>query len=262
MPQQVGGCPLRAHPEFVAAFDAGLRGGPLPPGVTARDPAEAPRRFAVYRNNVAHSLSEALAARFPVIRRLVGEEFFKAMAVHYAEAERPLSPVLQEWGGGFPAFLDAFPPLASYPYMADVARIEIARGRAFHAADAVAADPADLAGADPARLILPLHPAVSVLRLSSPAVSVWSANQPGATPPALMPAGSEIALIYRDTAFEVPVIGIGQGDAVMIETLIAGSTLLAAADAARTADPAHDPQPMLVRLVAAGAILTPKGDAE
>ena len=56
---------MPAHPDLLTAFGAALRGGPLPPGVTARDPSEAERRFAVYRNNVAVSLTDALAARFP-----------------------------------------------------------------------------------------------------------------------------------------------------------------------------------------------------
>jgi hypothetical protein len=41
------------------------------------------RSFAVYQNNVYASLIDALASRFPVTARLVGEEFFQAMARIY-----------------------------------------------------------------------------------------------------------------------------------------------------------------------------------
>lgn len=244
---------MPAHPEFVARFEAALRGGPLPPGLRARDPAEVERRFAVYRNNVAASLSQALATRFPVIRRLVGDEFFAALAGLYARAEPPQSPVLAEWGAGFAGFLDRFPPLAAWPYMGDVARIEHARGRAFHAADAPPVDPAVLAGADPARLRLGLHPSVILLALAHPAVSIWRRNQPGAgdIPPA---AGPETALILRDRAFDVPVQALGPGDAALMAGLLAGRTLACAAQAAQAAEPAHDPQPLLVGLMRAGAI--------
>ena len=106
---------MPAHPDFVASFGTALRGGDLPAGLVARHPDEVGRRFAVYRNNVAVSLSAALASRFPVIRQLVGEAFFAALARLHAEQDRPKSPVLAEWGAGFAAFLEGFPPLEAYP---------------------------------------------------------------------------------------------------------------------------------------------------
>lgn len=123
-------------PDGQSAFRSALRDGTLPPGVTAAHPAEAARRFAVYRNNVAVSLGQALGRRFPVIQRRVGDEFFAALARAYLAADPPRSPVLMEWGAGFADFLAGFRPLAGWPFMADVARIEWARGLAFHAADA------------------------------------------------------------------------------------------------------------------------------
>lgn len=247
------------HAGFAAAFDAGLKGAALPPGITAAAPDETGRRFAVYRNNVAFGLSEALSLRFPVIRRLVGQAFFAAMARVYAESHRPASPVLLEWGESFAGFLAAFPPLAAYPYMACVARIEYARGRAFHAADATPASPGDFLGVDPAQLHVVLHPAVQVLRLRHPGVSIWARNQPGETPHPMALTGPEIALVLRDRAFDVPVTAIGPGDAAMIDAITGGASLIDAAGAALVADPGHDPQPLIGGLMQAGAILAPKG---
>lgn len=245
---------MPAHAEFTARFAAALTGAVLPPGVTG---AEAETRFAVYRNNVAHSLGKALVARFPVIERLVGEAFFAAMAQVYLAAHRPESPVLHEWGQSFPDFLAAFEPLGAYPYMAEVAKIEHARGLAFHAADAAPLNPARLAGADPARLRLGLHPSVQVLRLACPAVSIWAANQPGATARPLPPA-PEIALVLRTPGFDVPVAAISPGDAAMLEALTAGSSLLAAAEAAQWHAPGHDPNPLLLHLMQSGALTEPE----
>jgi len=251
---------LPAHPEFVNAFHAGIGSGTLPPGLTASAPDEAAQRFAVYCNNVTVSLSDALASRFPVIERLVGTDFFRAMAREFAQTHRPRSPVLIDWGEGFPDFLATFPPLAPYPYMADVARIEVARGQAFHAADADPIPPADLvAGAgDPASLFLTLHPAIHVLRLCHRAVSIWAANQPGGPP---LPPGAgeyEIALVWRDALFNVPVAAIGPGDAAMIEAVQSGHNLMIAAELAAFAEPDHIPQTMLIRLMQAGAIVSPR----
>lgn len=245
---------MPAHPDFVAKFDAALRGGPVPAGLVARDPVEVERRFAVYRNNVAVSLTAALATRFPVIQRLVGEAFFAALARLFSETDRPKSPVLAEWGEGFPAFLAQFPPLAAYSYLGDVARIEYARGQAFHAADAVAVDPALLVTADPDRVRLVLHASVTVLGLTHPAVSIWAKNQPGGDSLPLA-TGPETALILRDAGFHVPVRSIGPGDAAMVRSLLSGDTLSTAAANARGVEAGHDPQPLLVSLMRAGAII-------
>lgn len=244
---------MTAHPDLLADFTAALRGGALPPGLTACDPSEVERRFAVYRNNVAVGLSDALAARFPVIRRLVGEAFFAAMARLYAETDGPASPVLAGWGAGFAGFLQDFPPLAAYPYLPDVARIEYARGLAFHAADAAPVDPARLIEADPDQLRLQLHPSVILLRLAHPAVSVWTQHQPGGEACG-MGSGPETALILRDAGFGVPVRALGPGDAALVAALLSGQTLAEAASAAQTAEPGHNPQPLLVALMQAGAI--------
>lgn len=248
-----------SEPAFEADFARALRGGALPEGVTATDPAEAERRFAVYRNNVALGLIEALGARFPAIRRLVGAEFFHALARLYAEAERPRSPVLLRWGAGFADFLERFPPLAGYPYLGDVARIEYARGEAFHAADALPLPPATLLAADPEALRLHLHPSLRLLRLAHPAVTIWARNQPGAPPSTEpLPEGGETALIWRDSAFDVPVKALSPADAALIEALLAGETLAMAAQRALSFEAAHTPQPLLVTLMRTGAIVTPQ----
>jgi hypothetical protein len=191
---------MPSHPEFVAAFRAGLSSGALPPGLTARAPEEAERRFTVYRNNVAHGLIAALRQRFPVVERLVGAEFFGAMARVFVEANPPETPMLMTYGGALPGFLERFPPVARLPYLADVARLELARGRAYHAADdpPVALDAlAAAAQADPEGLRLRLHPSVGLVASRWPAVSIWRSNQPGATPGRLTARGAECALVAR-----------------------------------------------------------------
>ena len=103
---------------FTAAFRAGLALGTLPPGVTATPPDEAARRFAVYRNNVAQGLARARAAQFPVVGRLLGDAYFRALVPVYLQADPPGSPVLSQLGGGFPQFLAGFPPRAGLPLLA------------------------------------------------------------------------------------------------------------------------------------------------
>lgn len=244
------------HPtDPLPAFRAGLFDGSLPPGVTARATDEAETRFAVYRNNVTHSLTRALARRYPVVERLVGPEFFAAMARLFLRDHPPRDPRLFLWGDAFPGFLQAFRPLRDLPYLPDVARLEWMRGVAYHAADAPPLSPDALAtaAATPQRFSLGLHPSVQVLRSRHAIASIWLANQPGdpASGRPLRPDQAENALILRDRACRVPVIALSPGEAAFLASLLRGDTLLAAAQAAEGADPG----PLLAHLARTGTFV-------
>ncbi|AWI85590.1 DUF2063 domain-containing protein [Alloyangia pacifica] len=146
-----------------------------------RDPtgSAATRRFDVYRNNVAVALTEALAAAFPVVQRLVGETYFAAMAQDFAREHPPRSPVMALYGAELPDWTQRFPPLTALPYLPEVARIEQARREASLSADAVPLDPRVLAELLPDALAASaprLHPAARILRTRHPALAIWGRN--------------------------------------------------------------------------------------
>ena len=115
---------------------------------------------------------KALGTRFPATSRIVGEEFFNAMARVFVIAHPPRSPLLMTYGDDFPDFIADFEPAAELPYLADVARLEAARTRAYHAADAVLLDPAAVAATIGQEALgavrFALHP--SARRSSAPAI--------------------------------------------------------------------------------------------
>src|SRR5260221_12446533 len=102
---------------------------PIPCGITAHNAAIPTRRFAVYRNNVMAGLGKALKGRFPVVEKIVGEEFFAAMAGVFVQERPPRSPLLAAYGDDFPAFIAAFETAQDLPYLSDVARLEAERTR-------------------------------------------------------------------------------------------------------------------------------------
>ena len=243
--------PDPTHAATERAIHAALWQPETPAGLTAPEASEVARRFAVYRNNVQHGLARALAARFPAVERLVGAEFFAAMARVFAAAHPPRDPVLLGWGADLPGFLAGFPPVAHLPYLSDVARLELARGRACHAADAAPIDPAALAGADPATLRLCLHPSVELFASAHPALSIWAANQPGAAPAPVRVAGPEQALIARAPGFAVIVEPTDPATHAVLAALAAGQPLGRAAAGA-------DPTPALALLIRHGLIVALK----
>ena len=67
------------------------------------------RRFAVHRNNVVVGFVNALRSRFPVVEKIVGEEFFAAMARVFVSSDRRLAAARDLWRR-FAAFIATFAP--------------------------------------------------------------------------------------------------------------------------------------------------------
>ena len=66
-------------------------------------------------------LTEALEAAFPVVRKLVGDEFFRAMAGVYLRTHPPKTPLMMFYGEAMPQFLSRFGPTKKFGYLPDIA---------------------------------------------------------------------------------------------------------------------------------------------
>ncbi len=205
-----------------AGFAAALLDPALPPPVGLPD-----ERFAIYRNNVVFGLVEALGARFPVCRLLLGAECFDATAALFARQRPPRSPVLHDYGEGFADFLAAFPPLADFDYLGDMARFEAALGRAYHAADATPLAPTVLASLAPEELdrsTLTLHPSLEIVTSRRPVLSIWRAHQGDGPPEIATLEGGEDALILRPD-LNVETHLLPSGGSVFLAAILEGQTL-------------------------------------
>jgi len=202
----------------------------VPDGLIGAAAAAAGRRFDVYRNNVAASLIDALATGFQVVRALVGEAFFRAMAGDFVRRHPPRSPILTVYGAALPDYLAGFAPVAHLPYLPDVARLELALRESYHAADAAPIDPAALATLPAARLpFLRLHlaPALRVLRSDWPIHAIWAAHHGGPKP---VPGPQEV-LVARP-GFDPVAHVLPRGGFAVLSALRAGNPLGAALSAA------------------------------
>ncbi len=229
----------------------------VPDGVTSHTGPRPKRRFDVYRNNVYVSLIDVLAGRYPVILRLVGDDFFRAAARCFVEACPPRSPVLMEYGDGFAAFLEEFEPARPLPYLSDVARLEWAWNRAYHAADRQplsADDLAPIAAEDVPRLVFELLPSVSVVSSPYPVFSIWSTNISDVeVEPIDLASGGEDALVVRPH-LEVEVRRLPHGAVGFVSALAEGACLAAACERAMAESPEFDLQTNIAGLIASGAI--------
>lgn len=231
--------PARAPPAFVSGPNGKAAG----------------KRYNVYRNNVTVSLINALAAAFPATLRITGVDFFRAMARFHVRATPPTSPLLFEYGHGFPDFIERYEYAQPMPWLADVARIERAWLDAYHAADEQPLTARALASIPAERLadtVLTPHPATRIVRSRFPAVTIFAANRSDGPADRIKETEPEDALAARP-GLEVIVRHLPPGGAVFLSRLIAGETFGAAAEAAFAECPQFDLSANIAGMIEAGA---------
>jgi Putative DNA-binding domain len=229
---------------------------PVPCGITAHNTTLPARRFAVYRNNVVLGLGKALKSRFPVVEKIVGEEFFAAMARVFVMEQPPRSPLLATYGDCFPAFIAAFEPAREIPYLADVARLEAARTRPYHAADAAPIETSHFAALDGhvvERIGIDLHPSVEIVRSPHPIVTIWAMNSGELELAPIENWRGEDALVARPN-LEVQVRRLPPGGAAFLLALAAGLPLGDAAEHALADAPDFDLANNLAGLIGSGLV--------
>jgi hypothetical protein len=229
---------------------------PIPYGITAHNAAVPARRFAIYRNNVVVSLRKALNIRFPVVEKIVGEEFFAAMARVFVMEQPPRSPLLATYGDEFPAFIAGFEPARELPYLADVARLEAARTRSYHAADATPVGPGHFAALNTYTvrgIRVDMHPSTEIVRSAYPIVTIWAMNSGEQELAPIENWRGEDALVSRPY-LEVEVRALPLGGAAFLLALAGGLPLSEATEAALADDPNFDLTVNLVGLIGSGLV--------
>jgi len=200
------------------------------------------KRLQVYRNNTIISLTEALRTTFPVVSALVGEKFFGYAAKAFISGHPPQAPRLAEYGGGFAAFLTAFEPARTLPYLADVAALEWAMNEAHHAPDDTALTPENLAVVPPensAALVLALRRSCRLLHSNYRVDRLWQAHQPSGSLQDLAIDGDCHLLVYRSHD-DAEMMALDAAGFALLSRIGEGVTLEAAYESAAAIDPAFD----------------------
>ncbi|ATG40004.1 DNA-binding domain-containing protein [Phaeobacter piscinae] len=228
---------------------------PVPEGLLDATGQPAGRRFSVYRNNVAVSLTEAMHSAFPLIAKLLGKQNLDGLAGLYLRAHPPSSPLMMHYGAEFPDFLAGMEQLKHLGYLPDAARLDLALRRAYHAGDATPVDPARLAALPPEALMatrLTLAPAVALLRSPWPIYDIWRFNtEEDAPKPRHM---AQDVLITRPE-FDPVLQELPAGGADWITVIAGGATLEEALTTVQADHPDFDLSHPLALLLQGGAII-------
>ena len=212
------------------------------------------RRMAIYRANMVAAADKALGSAYPVVRQVVGNEFFHGLAREYQRGTPSASGDLTGYGASFDAFLAAFEHTQSMPWLPDLARLEWAVHQAYGAADASDWDPSSLGAIEPdqqAAIRFQWAPGTTLVASAHPIVRIWTIHQPGYDGEFSVAWDlADTALVARD-GFAVRVSECGAADASFIGASLAGATFGDAAAGALADHPDFDLSALLARAFAA-----------
>ncbi|MGK2941967.1 MAG: HvfC/BufC N-terminal domain-containing protein [Immundisolibacter sp.] len=221
------------------------------------DPAQ---RVQVYRNAVRIRLKEALADVYPVLRHLVGDDCFDAVASAFLSRHPPRVGHLHPFGAQMPELCSQLPVLAALPYLPDVARLEWAWQQAYHGADAPRVSIEDFAGVPAeqhANIRLQLHPSAQLLRSAFPVGRIFEVNQADyrGDDRVNLDLGGESLLVIR-RGLQVRVESLSAGEYALLTQLDADMDLGGALASALTAEPGLDAGTALAGQVTSGTFST------
>jgi hypothetical protein len=239
--------------DFQDAFVAALGGSPsaLRPWLV-EDAGQA--GLSVYRNTIAKGCVDALAANFPTVLSMVGEDWFRAAAALFAREAPPVSAALLDYGEAFPTWLDRFPSAQDMPYLAGVAHLDRLWTEALFAAEAEPLAPGAFTALpleDLAQTRVELHPSARFAAFDAGLPGLWAAARAGHNDLDLS-EDPEGLLLLRPAGRVIHRV-VGPADIAFLAACRAGKPLAEAIGRAAEAAPQADLQALFAALIADGA---------
>jgi hypothetical protein len=137
----------------------------------------------IYQNSAIANITHSLILTYPVIEKLVGDEFFSAMCREYIFLTWPQSGNMDDYGVEFPEFLAEFEHAKHLLYLKDIARLEWAFHQSSLAEDATITDWSTLAQAsDILQIKFLVTPSLSLISSTFPIDRIWHLNQENTSP--------------------------------------------------------------------------------
>lgn len=135
----------------------------------------------IYQSSAIANITHSLSLTYPVIEKLVGEDFFRATCRQFIREVWPKSANMDDYGGEFPEFLSEFKHAKHLAYLADVARLEWAFHQSSLADNSTMTDWSTLAQVtEILQLQFVLAPSHRLIKSAYPIDKIWQVNQDNA----------------------------------------------------------------------------------
>ena len=213
----------------------------------------------VYRNNYRGNLHDALAGAYPVIKQLVGDDFFRLLAMKFIEQYPSRSGNLHHYGAEMAIFVANFTPAQELIYLSDIATLEWACHVAYFEKDESLFDLNRFSQFSPEQypnLVFRLHPAVRAIHSPYPINAIWQSHQPHSENNFHIDlnSGPCITLVSRHADI-VQVIELSAAEAEWLEHIQAGNPLGTSTVTTLEHHPDFDLQNTLLKCVAQNVLI-------
>jgi len=191
----------------------------------------------IYRESAIGNLHSVLQLTYPVIEKLVGEDFFEFTCRNFISNYWPETGNMDEYGREFPEFIKNFGPAKELIYLSDTAKLEWLFQETSLSADAPTLEQEAIASVPPEKyynLYLHIHPSVNFMTSDFPVNKIWEMNQENSDDI------GEINLDESETAYlmlcrpflKTNIIEITEAEMKFLTNLINGESLFQAYESA------------------------------
>jgi hypothetical protein len=214
----------QALSEHIVAGD----GPPLDAWVRVPAGADLAARIAVYTDGYPARVTEAVAESFPALANILGDGSLAKLCERYRASLGSVPTNLNDVGADLPHFLRTDPLTERLAFLPDLAELEWAVTRCFHAAAEDPFDPIDCKDwslDDWPRAQITFQPGLALLRSRWPLRALHATrNQDRSEIDVDLEQGGECVLVFRRD-FEVAVEVVPPNEADAIEAFAEGATL-------------------------------------
>lgn len=198
--------------------------------------------LSIYRNNILYTLENALLDTYPLIKQLVGEDFFHHLAQAYIERYPSRQSHLQYYGEYFHEFLAEFPAVSHLIYLPEVAKFEWACQQLYYAPHYARLDAHKLQSfpeESHEELRLEWHPAAELIAFAYPMLEIIALCK-GERKEDIDLATGGIQLLLHRFELEILIHPLTASEWVFLTAIKAGQSLKAAYHAALLKEPSFD----------------------
>jgi len=198
----------------------------------------------IYRDSSLGNIIIPMKLTYPVILKLVGEDFFQATCHKYIEEYWPATGNMDDYGAEFAEFLEIFEPAKTLPYLPDIARLEWLFHLSSLSEDSDRIDPKALSEVPQDKysdLHFVFHPSVYFLSSKHPIHRIWEMSQEGAEEKTLdldKAGGAHLVLVRP--GLKVDILELVQAECEFLKALYKEKSLYEAFDIATEIDKYFD----------------------
>jgi len=185
------------------------------------------QHIAIYQNNIIANLVNTLRDTYPLVTKMVGDDFFKIAAKEYITQYPSRSANLHDYGEYFGKFLAEYPPVHDLIYLTEIAEFEWACHIIYFAAEHAALDIRildHLTSDQYEKLYFIMHPASQLMQCHYPILKIIDLCKGNTTEDIdISEGGINLLIIRRD--LDICLVPLTASEFVFLTALQDGKTL-------------------------------------